>query len=95
MNDFPRWKYALVVFAVTAGLIYALPNVFRPQPAVQISANRGSVVDEALKTTVQGYLDEAKIVPDRIEVVNDRLLVRLPKSDDQGNVMNNAATVIK
>ena len=95
MNDFPRWKYALVVFAITIGFIYSLPNVFRPQPAVQISANRGSQVDDALKATVKGYLDAAKVVPDSIEIANDRLLVRLPRSDDQGDVMNRVSDIIK
>lgn len=95
MNDFPRWKYALVVFAITVGFVYSLPNVFRPQPAVQISANRGSAVDEALKTTVKGYLDAAKVVPDSIAIANDRLLVRLPRSDDQGDAMKRVADIIK
>ncbi|TAN00462.1 MAG: hypothetical protein EPN40_03895, partial [Rhodanobacteraceae bacterium] len=37
MIDFPRWKYWLVGIAMVLGLLYASPNAFRPQPAVQIA----------------------------------------------------------
>ncbi|HEY8230839.1 MAG TPA: hypothetical protein VIG31_10350, partial [Rhodanobacteraceae bacterium] len=40
MSDFPRWKYWLVGIVMVLGLLYAAPNAFRPQPAVQIAANR-------------------------------------------------------
>ena len=28
MNEFPRWKYALVAVALFFGFLYALPNLF-------------------------------------------------------------------
>ena len=49
MNDFPRWKYALVVVTLLLGVLYGVPNLFLQQPAVQITANRGATVDQALK----------------------------------------------
>ena len=48
MNEFPRWKYALVAVALFFGFLYALPNLFPKEPAVQISAHRGFTVDTAL-----------------------------------------------
>ena len=50
------------------GFVYALPNIFPPQPAVQISANRGATVDQALKEKVQGILETEKIPFERIEL---------------------------
>jgi preprotein translocase subunit SecD len=78
MNDFPRWKYALVVVVLLLGVVYGVPNVFVQQPAVQISANRGAVIDEALKEKVQGVLDKSKLPVDEIELAADHMLVRLP-----------------
>ena len=60
MTEFPRWKYALVALVIALGLLYALPNIFPKQPAVQISANRGATVDAALKETVQGELEKIR-----------------------------------
>ena len=45
MIDFPRWKYWLVGLVMVLGVLYAAPNVFRPQLAVQIVANRDAKVD--------------------------------------------------
>ncbi len=83
MNDFPRWKYALVAVILLLGVIYALPNLFLQQPAVQISANRGSAVDEALETRVRATLKEHKLEVDRIELTDTRLLARFDNTDQQ------------
>ncbi|HWS26153.1 MAG TPA: protein translocase subunit SecD, partial [Xanthomonadales bacterium] len=56
MFDFPKWKFGLVAVLVLLAALYALPNVFPEQPAIQISANRGAVVDEVLQGRVEGAL---------------------------------------
>ena len=83
MTDFPRWKYALVAIVLALGLLYALPNVFRPQPAVQISANRGATVDAALQKKVEATLTQAKIPYQDVEIQGDRLLARFVNTDVQ------------
>lgn len=84
MNEFPRWKYALVAVALIFGFLYALPNLFPKEPAVQISANRGSVVDAALKEKAQGILETNKIAFKSVELDGERLLVRLDSTEVQG-----------
>ncbi|MEM7001102.1 MAG: hypothetical protein AAF529_09955, partial [Pseudomonadota bacterium] len=37
-NTFRPWQYVLIFFVLTLGFIYALPNVFQPDPALQIRA---------------------------------------------------------
>ncbi len=83
MSDFPRWKYWLVLVALVVGVIYSLPNLFPPQPAVQISANRGAPVDQALKESVQGALDEAKVPAESIEITGDLLMTRYDTAEQQ------------
>ncbi len=83
MNDFPRWKYVLVVVVLLLGILYGVPNLFVQQPAVQINPNRGSTVDEALKEQVQGTLEKAKIPFDRIELNKDQLMVRFDQIETQ------------
>jgi preprotein translocase subunit SecD len=83
MNEFPRWKYALVAVALFFGFLYALPNLFPKEPAVQISANRGFTVDTAFKEKVQGILETQKVAFDAIGIDGDRLMVRFPDSGMQ------------
>ena len=83
MLEFPRWKNILVVVVLLFSLLYALPNLFTQDPAVQITANRGHLVDAALKARVQGALQKQKLRFTRIEQVGDELLVRLPDPDTQ------------
>ncbi|WP_300622225.1 protein translocase subunit SecD [Dokdonella sp.] len=78
MNDFPRWKSVLVIVVLALGVLYGVPNLFVQQPAVQVVANRGATVDEALKERVQGELEKRKIAFDAIELTAGHLLVRLP-----------------
>jgi preprotein translocase subunit SecD len=94
MNEFPKWKYALIAIVLVLGAIYALPNVFVPQPAVQISANRGGSVDEALKEKVQGVLEKNKFAFKSVELNGDRLLARLDDSETQGKAQTAIASDI-
>ncbi|MEP6483428.1 MAG: protein translocase subunit SecD [Rudaea sp.] len=83
MNDFSKWKYILVAVVLLLGFVYALPILYPPQVAVQISANRGATVDDALKEKVLGILQTKKIAFTDVERNNDRLLARFPNTDVQ------------
>jgi len=83
MSDFPRWKYALVAIVLVLGIVYALPNVFLPVPAVQITANRNGTVDQALQQKVSDALKQANLVSTGITLSNDHLLASFANPDVQ------------
>ncbi|TDR48509.1 preprotein translocase subunit SecD [Tahibacter aquaticus] len=83
MNEFPRWKYVLVVVALILGVLYALPNIYPKEPAVQVSPGRGVVIDTALKEKTQGLLETQKIAFKSIEIEGERLLIRLSSGEQQ------------
>ncbi|MGH8184204.1 MAG: protein translocase subunit SecD [Rhodanobacteraceae bacterium] len=83
MNDFPRWRYWVVGIAMVLGLLYAAPNVYRPQPAVQISPNRDAKVDATLQKQVATDLDKAKLPYQNISIDKDRMLVRFANTQVQ------------
>jgi preprotein translocase subunit SecD len=56
MLEFPRWKYILCALVVFFSALYALPNVFPQDPALQIAA-QGGPIDDALATKVRGLLE--------------------------------------
>ncbi|MDQ3494866.1 MAG: protein translocase subunit SecD [Pseudomonadota bacterium] len=83
MLEFPRWKYALIVFVVLFTAFYALPNVYPQDPSVQITANRGGSLDDALRQRIQGVLATAGIATRSVELDAGNMLVRLPDLDAQ------------
>ena len=84
MNRFPLWKNLLVVFALVFGVIYAMPNLYAPDPAIQISGNsRGAVVDEALMEVATQALSEAGVEHFGETVLEEGGLIRLVEQGDQ------------
>ena len=61
MSDFPRWRYFLVAVVLVLGTLYALPNLYLPKPAVQVSATHSAVIDQALQQKVTAALQAAKV----------------------------------
>jgi len=83
MLEFPRWKYVLILFVVLASALYALPNLYPQDPSVQITANRGFTVDDALRARIETALAQAGVQPKQIEIDDGTMLVRLPGLDEQ------------
>ena len=83
MNRFPPWKYALLVIVLGLGIIYALPNLFGDDPAVQVSSLRGFELEPQLTSRVESLLAGADIEFRSIESEPQRMLVRLDNPDRQ------------
>jgi len=83
MNRYPAWKYILILIVVGVSILYALPNVFGKNPAVQITASGGGQLTELAKFEVESALDEAKIEYQPVELVGGSLLVRLANEEIQ------------
>lgn len=83
-NRYPLWKYLLILFVLAFGCIYALPNLYAPDPAVQISGQSADVpVDEQLSEQVSERLTELGIEPLSVELQENNLLVRLADAEQQ------------
>ena len=82
MNRYPLWKNLLIVAVLVLGLLYALPNIYGEDPAVQVSA-RSAVVGEADLARVEQALAAAGITPKRVELKGEQLLVRFNDTETQ------------
>lgn len=82
MLEYARWKYIVALIVLLGSALYALPNLYPQDAAVQITANRGFAVDEALQARVEGLLSEAGIPAKSVAKEGDSLMVRLG-ADDQ------------
>ena len=56
MNQYPAWKYALIGLVLLFGLLYALPNLFGEDPAVQITSARGFALTPNIETVIEDTL---------------------------------------
>ena len=83
INQYPFWKYLLILVVMLVGAIYALPNLYGEDPAVQISPSRMEQVDEAVRDSVTRALEDAGIPYKRVELGADRLLVRFEDTEAQ------------
>ena len=83
MFDFPKWKYLVLLFVVLLSGLYALPNVFQPIPAVQLSGILPNKVSPTLKGDVEGLLKGNKLAFQSVELSKDRLLVKLDSLETQ------------
>ncbi len=82
INQYPAWKYALIAAALLVGIVFALPNLFGEDPAVQVSAVRGAAIDETLRDRLVDRMKTAGIEPLETEIT-DRLLIRFASGEDQ------------
>ncbi len=83
MNRYPLWKYLLIIVVVVVGVIYALPNLYGEDQAVQVSATRTSKVDAKTLDTVKALLEQDKVPFKRATLDERGLLVRLPDTETQ------------
>lgn len=62
LNQYPLWKYLLILLIVGFGFFYAAPNLYAPDPAVQISGESSAmVIDEKALKIASKALTEANI----------------------------------
>ncbi|MDX1528938.1 MAG: protein translocase subunit SecD, partial [Gammaproteobacteria bacterium] len=88
INRYPLWKHLLIVVVLTIGIVFALPNVFGEDPAIQISAPRGAEIDAQLENRVRERLIAAKLEPKKIERSDRSLLVRFNDPEKQLNAQD-------
>ena len=83
MNHYPAWKNALVLAVIIIGGLFAMPNLFDKDPAVQVSAGRYGSIDLELMSQVETALKAQSINYTRAELQDNRLLVRLTDNETQ------------
>jgi preprotein translocase subunit SecD len=83
MNRFPLWKNLIVVVAVAAGLLIALPNLFGEAPAVQVGLASGEPLTDSGIERVNQVIAAQQIEGAAPYMDKGRLMVRFPSVDIQ------------
>lgn len=68
LNTYPLWKYLLIVIILVLGAIYAAPNLYGEDPAVQVSPDVQHSVDDGLIKRIEEALTKAGLTYKGIEL---------------------------
>jgi preprotein translocase subunit SecD len=88
MNRYATWKYILIVILIVLGIIYALPNIYGDDAAVQVTMKGGMVLPADLTPTIEKALSSQKIAVKSVEKEPTDYLVRLVNEDDQSKAQD-------
>lgn len=83
INQYPWWKNLLIVVVIAVGILYALPNLYGEDPALQISSSRGADITDITLGDVRADLRRAGIEPLAIDLEPQGLVVRFASGEDQ------------
>lgn len=82
LNRYPAWKNIIVVIVTALGILFALPNLYGEDPALQVSVN-GAQMNAAAVTKVEQVLDTAKLPYKSAAIDEGQVLVRFDSTDTQ------------
>ena len=78
MNRFPLWGNLLVALIVLGGLVFALPNVFGDDPALQITREDGNPITDITLSGINASLDTEEIEFFQPVADEQAVIVRFP-----------------
>jgi len=96
VKPFGIWKYFLILIVLSFGIIYASPNLYAPDPAIQISYNDSTLspdlkLQKRLTKVLEDNISEIK-VPE-VEIHESYALIRLTSPEEQLRVKELFSTV--
>jgi preprotein translocase subunit SecD len=83
MNQYPAWKYVLIMLIISIGILYALPNLYGEDPALQVTSTRGFALPVELNAEIDNVLTDAQVSYKSREQIGNKLLYRLESAEEQ------------
>ena len=83
MKRYGIWKYFLILVVLGFGIVYSLPNLYAPDPAVQVSYTSSSqTADKFLEDRILNIIQESNLYT-QIELEKDYVLIRTDSYQNQ------------
>lgn len=83
MYHFPKWRYWLVAIVMAAGIVFALPNVFGEDEALQVARKDRAAVDANGEAAVKALLQARGVTVKGSYLEDERLFLRFDSADEQ------------
>ena len=71
MNRYPVWKYILLVLVVFFGFLYSLPNLYKKDFAVQVSADSSHQLDSVTLDKIRAALLNQQIDYTKVDAAEE------------------------
>lgn len=88
MNRYPLWRYILLAVLLLIAFLYALPNVFGDEPAIQVSMRDSAAFPVDIDQTIQSLLNSQKIPYRSATHEGDSWVVRFADQQQQFKAQN-------
>lgn len=83
LNYYPTYKYIIIVLIIFFGFIYAIPNIFRDDVAIQITGSINHKLNKSNILDINNIIKHKHIVVKSIELNNKQVLLRFYNQDNQ------------
>jgi preprotein translocase subunit SecD len=83
MLEYARWKYILVGVVLAVALLFALPNLFGDDYALQIARKDRAAIDAPQLETIKAALKNAGVESTSVEIEDGNVTVRFPDNETQ------------
>jgi len=82
-NHYPIWKNLLILVVLILGMIYALPNLYGNDPAVQVVSSTSTPLRPSQADEIANTIKHAGYALKAFEVSDGKILARFNNTDDQ------------
>jgi len=83
MNHYPLWKNLLVVLVLALAALFALPNIYGEDPALQISLEDGTALEESVVVSVGRIVSSKGVEVQEPYIENGRVMVHFNDVESQ------------
>jgi len=83
MNRYAWWQYTLIILLIILGVLYALPNLYGSNPAIQISMKNAVTMPANFSTLIAKDLKQEKLSVINVKRDGDSILIRFDDINDQ------------
>src|ERR1044072_8884359 len=83
MLEYARWKYWLVAIVLLISLLFALPNVFGDERALQFARKDHAPIDAAQLANIESVLKAHGVTYERAAIEGTNVVVRFANDADQ------------
>ncbi len=83
MNTYPLWRYILLAVLIILGILYALPNLYGQEPAIQIQPKGTTLLKPELSQQITQVLNDQKISYRSIKLEGFSYVIRFYDTAEQ------------
>jgi preprotein translocase subunit SecD len=83
INTFPAWKYFMLAILLVLGIVYAMPNLYGEDFALQVSGEKGGPVSEEVFEQISTHLKANNVELKKASFESGKVLYRFNDSETQ------------